>query len=133
MYPIYGMSLFVDNHYNRYSLLESGDQGSRARLLDAGRSSCHVGWLAVELLALKRAFVSQLADWLAVELLALKRAFVSQLAGWLAGWLAVELLALKRACVLQLAGFSFRPAEQWAVHEPSGRQRLAGDDDAGNL
>jgi hypothetical protein len=43
------------------------------------------------------------AGWLAVELLALKRVFVSQLAGWL----GVESLTLKRAFVLQLAGFPF--------------------------
>jgi hypothetical protein len=55
------MSVFVDNHYNRYSLLES------QAIREAGRSYRHVSWLAVELLALKRAFVSQLAGWLAAE------------------------------------------------------------------
>jgi hypothetical protein len=63
------MSIFVDNHYNRYSLLES------QAIREAGRSYHCVSWLAVELLALKRAFVSQLAGWLQ-SLLALKRAIV---------------------------------------------------------
>jgi hypothetical protein len=54
-----------------------------------------VSWLAVELLALKGAFVSQLAGWLAVELLALKRGVCVAVS-----WLAVELLALKRGDLL---------------------------------
>jgi hypothetical protein len=41
----------------------------------------------------------QLAGWLAVDLLALKRGGCVAVS-WLAGWLAVELLALKRGgCV----------------------------------
>jgi hypothetical protein len=63
------MLIFVDNHYDRYSLLESH------AIREAVRSYRRVSWLAVELLALKRAFVSQLAGWLQ-SLLALKRAVV---------------------------------------------------------
>jgi hypothetical protein len=49
-----GMSLlvFVDTHYNKYAQLES------QTIREARRSSRSVGWLAAELLALKRAIVS---------------------------------------------------------------------------
>jgi hypothetical protein len=80
------------------------------------------------LLALKRAFVSQLAGWLSVELLALKRGVCVAVS-----WLAVELLALKRGVCVTVSWLSCCPAEQRAVHKPSGRQRLASDDDAGEL
>jgi hypothetical protein len=90
------MSIFVDNHYNRYSLLEL-----RA-IREAGRSYHHVSWLAVELLALKRVFVSQLAGWLAVELLALKRGICVAVS-----WLAVELLALKRGVCVAVSWLAF--------------------------
>jgi hypothetical protein len=50
-----GMSLleFVDIHYNKYSQFESQTIG------EARRSSRSISWLAAELLALKRAIVSQ--------------------------------------------------------------------------
>jgi hypothetical protein len=43
---------FVDTHYNKYTQFES------QTITEAGRSSRSVGWLAAELLALKRAIVS---------------------------------------------------------------------------
>jgi hypothetical protein len=43
---------FVDTHYNKYAQLES------QTIREARRSSRSVGWLAAELLALKRAIVS---------------------------------------------------------------------------
>jgi hypothetical protein len=52
-----GMSIFVDNHCNRHPLLES------QAIREAGRSSPRVRWLAVELLALKRA-VGVAVSWL---------------------------------------------------------------------
>jgi hypothetical protein len=49
-----GMSslVFVDTHYNKYTQLES------QTIREARRSYRSVGWLAAELLALKRAIVS---------------------------------------------------------------------------
>jgi hypothetical protein len=73
------VSVFVDNHYNRYSLLES------QAIREAGRSYRHVSWLAVELLALKRAFVSKLAGWLAAEFAGPEKG-VCAAVSWLAGF-----------------------------------------------
>jgi hypothetical protein len=53
------MSVFVDNHYNRYSQLVTDDQGSRAKL-------SLVSWLAVDLLTLKRGSCVAVS-WLAAE------------------------------------------------------------------
>jgi hypothetical protein len=67
----------------------TGDRGTWAKL-------SLVSWLAVELLALKRAFVSQLAGWLAVELLALKRG-VCVAVSWLAFLLSGRAAGCTRA------------------------------------
>jgi hypothetical protein len=84
-YNICGMSVFVDNHYNKYSQLKS------QTIREAGRAC----WMPGEALLvsagrlrncwpLKGPFVFQLANWLAVEPLALKRG-VHVAVNWLAG------------------------------------------------
>jgi hypothetical protein len=79
------MSVFVDNHYNRYSQLKS------QTIREAGRAC----WMPGEGLLvsagrlrncwpLKGPLVFQLASWLAVKSLALKRG-VGVAVSWLAG------------------------------------------------
>jgi hypothetical protein len=78
--------------------------------------------------------VLQLAGWLAVELLALKRG------GCVAvSWLAFLFSGRAAGCTpggarcVAASWLSCCPTEQRAVHAPSGRQQLASDDDAGDL
>jgi hypothetical protein len=70
--------------------------------------------------------VLQLAGWLAVELLALKRA-IFFLSGQAVG------CTLGRARGVAASWLSFCPAEQRAVDKPRRRQQLASDDNAGDL
>jgi hypothetical protein len=73
------MSIFVNDHYNRYSLLVTGDQGSRAPAgCQAKISSCQLAGCGI---AGPEKGACVAVSWLAVESLALKRAFVLQLAG----------------------------------------------------